>query len=38
MRAKKCRCGGKIHYSEESYTKKQLADIEIKTNITEYRE
>jgi len=38
VKMKKCRCGGKVHYSEESYTKKQLAEIEIKTNILEYRE
>ena len=38
VKAKKCQCGGKVQYSEESYAKKQLADIEIKTNVIEYRE
>jgi len=38
LKAKKCRCGGKVHYSEESYTKKQFAELEIKTNVIEYRE
>jgi len=38
VKMKNCRCGGKIHYSEESYTKKQLAELEIKTNVLEYRE
>jgi transposase len=38
VKAKKCRCGGEVQYIEGAYTKKQLADIEIKANITEYRE
>ena len=38
MKAKKCNCGGKVHYTEGSYKKKQLADIEIVTNVVEYRE
>jgi len=37
-KAKKCRCGGRVDYSCESYKRKQLADIEIKTNVIEYRE
>jgi transposase len=38
MKMKNCRCGGKVQYSEESYTKKQLAELEIKTKVIEYRE
>jgi transposase len=38
IKAKSCRCGGKYQYREEKYASKQLVDIEIKTNITEYRE
>ena len=38
IKAKKCRCGGKVEYIEGAYKKKQLVDIEIKTNIIEYRE
>jgi len=38
MKKQKCKCGGKVEYIDGSYTKKQLVDVEIKTNITEYRE
>jgi transposase len=38
MKKQKCECGGKIEYIDGSYTKKQLVDVEITTNITEYRE
>ena len=38
IKVKKCHCGGKVKYSDGRYTKKQLVDIEIKTNITEYHE
>ena len=38
LKAEKCKCGGEVNYAGSSYTKKQLADIEIKTHITEYRE
>jgi transposase/FtsZ-binding cell division protein ZapB len=32
-----CRCGGRVEYSGD-YTAKQLVDVEIVTEITEYRE
>ena len=38
IKAKKCSCGGNYEYTENNYAKKQLADIEITTNIIEYRE
>ena len=38
IKAKKCECGGDVRYIEGKYAKKQFVDIEIKTNITEYRE
>jgi len=38
MKKQNCKCGGKIEYIDGTYTKKQLVDVEIKTNITEYRE
>jgi hypothetical protein len=38
LKSTKCKCGGKIEYGDSSYTRKQLVDIEINTNITEYRE
>ena len=38
IKAQKCKCGGKVNYSDSRYVKKQLVDIEIKANITEYRE
>jgi len=38
VKAKKCKCGSQVNYSDGSYTKKQYVDIEIVTNITEYRE
>ena len=38
IKQNKCKCGGKITYSDEKYTKKQLVDIEIKTKVIEYRE
>jgi transposase len=38
IKAEKCSCGGNYHYAEETYARKQLVDIEVKTNITEYRE
>jgi len=38
MKKQNCECGGKIEYINGSYTKKQFVDVEIKTNITEYRE
>jgi transposase len=38
IKAKKCGCGGNIEYMGETYAKKQYVDIEIKTNVVEYRE
>ena len=38
LKRKTCDCGGKVSYTGATYKRKQLADIEIKTNITEYRE
>ena len=38
IKASKCRCGGRFKYTEKMYSRKQLVDIEIKTNVTEYRE
>jgi hypothetical protein len=38
VKQKRCRCGGQVDYSCERYKRKQLADIEVKTNIIEYRE
>jgi len=38
VKAKKCKSGGRYQYTEESYTRKQHVDIEVVTNITEYRE
>jgi len=37
IKAKKCGCGDRIQYTNRSYAKKQLADIEIHTKIIEYR-
>jgi len=38
IKAKRCECGGRYQYSDENYSRKQHVDIEIVTNITEYRE
>jgi len=38
IKAKKCKCGGSYQYTNEAYARKQLVDIEIVTNVTEYRE
>jgi len=38
VKSKKCKCGGKVEYTDGRYAKKQYIDIEIKTNVTEYRE
>jgi len=35
IKASKCRCGGRFKYTEKMYSRKQLVDIEIKTNVTE---
>jgi len=37
IKQEKCPCGGQVTYNGE-YTAKQLVDIELRTNITEYRE
>ena len=38
VKRKICGCGGKVEYTDEAYKRKQLAELEIKTNIIEYRE
>jgi len=38
IKANKCKCGGRFIYTANAYGRKQLVDIEIKTNVTEYRE
>ena len=38
IKAEKCKCGGFAWYTEGAYKRKQLVDIEIVTNVTEYRE
>ena len=37
IKAKKCKCGGKVKYSNK-YKAKQFVDIEIGTKVVEYRE
>ena len=38
VKQKTCGCGGKVSYAGAAYKRKQLAELEIKTNVTEYRE
>jgi transposase len=38
VKAKRCACGGNVQYSEGAYRKKQLAELEIKPKVIEYRE
>ena len=38
IKRKKCDCGGHVCYLNAEYTRKQYIDIEIKTNVIEYRE